>query len=127
MREHCRRGYEMVRKIPFLLEAAEIVHSHQEKFDGTGYPRGLQGAEIPLGARIFAIADALDAITSDRPYRKGTSFQHAREEIERSAGHQFDPEIVAAFLALPRGLWSDIRAEVGKNSHGIEVLQGAAS
>jgi putative nucleotidyltransferase with HDIG domain len=127
MREHCQRGYDMVRKIPFLLEAAEIVRAHQEKFDGTGYPQGLRGKEIPLGARIFAIADALDAITSDRPYRMGTSFQHAREEIERCAGHQFDPEIVAAFLALPRGLWSDIRAEVGKNSHCGEVLRGAAA
>ena len=127
MREHCQRGYEMVRKIPFLLEAAEIVHAHQEKFDGTGYPRGLQGDVIPLGARIFAIADALDAITSDRPYRKGTSFQHAREEIERCSGAQFDPEIVMAFLALPRGLWSDIRAEVGKNSHCAEVLRSAAA
>jgi putative nucleotidyltransferase with HDIG domain len=127
MREHCQRGYEMVRKIPFLFEAAEIVRTHQEKFDGTGYPRGLQGAEIPLGARIFAIADALDAITSDRPYRKGSSFQHAREEIERCSGGQFDPVIVAAFLALPRGLWSSIRAEVGKNSHCGEVLRGAAA
>jgi putative nucleotidyltransferase with HDIG domain len=127
MREHCQRGYEMVRKIPFLLEAAEIVRTHQEKFDGTGYPRGLQGAEIPLGARIFAIADTLDAMTSDRPYRKGSSFQQAREEIERCSGEQFDPLIVAAFLALPRSLWSSIRAEVGKNSHCGEVLRGAAA
>lgn len=106
MREHCQRGYEIVRKIPFLAEASEIVRAHQEKFDGTGYPRGLQGAEIPLGARIFAVADALDAITSDRPYRKGRSFAEARAEIERCAGSQFDPEIVAAFLALPSSLWA---------------------
>ncbi len=96
MREHCQRGYEMVRKIPFLREAAEIVYSHQERFDGTGYPRGLKGNEIPLGARIFAIADTLDAMTSDRPYRKGTSFADARVEIVRCAGTQFDPAIVAS-------------------------------
>src|SRR5260370_35128628 len=71
MKEHCERGYEMVRKIPFLREAAEIVYAHQERFDGTGYPRGLRGEEIPLGAGIFAIADSLDAMISDRPYHKG--------------------------------------------------------
>src|SRR5205807_3580373 len=69
MREHCFRGYQMLRKIPFLAEAAEIVYSHQERFDGTGYPRGLKADEIPLGARIFSVADTLDALTSDRPYR----------------------------------------------------------
>jgi putative nucleotidyltransferase with HDIG domain len=74
MKEHCERGYQMMRKIPFLREAAEIVYAHQERFDGTGYPRGLRGEEIPLGARIFAIADSLDAMTSDRSYRKGTTF-----------------------------------------------------
>ena len=67
MREHCYHGYQMLKKIPFLTEAAEIVYSHQELFDGTGYPRKLKGEEIPLGARIFAVADTLDAITSDRP------------------------------------------------------------
>src|SRR6202042_2184449 len=66
MREHCGRGYQILRKIPFLQEAAEIVYTHQEHFDGTGYPRGLKGEQIPLGARIFAVADTLDAITSDR-------------------------------------------------------------
>src|SRR5712675_1386329 len=69
MREHCYRGYQMLRKIPFLAEAADIVYSHQEKFDGSGYPRNLKGEQITLGARIFAVADTLDAITSDRPYR----------------------------------------------------------
>src|SRR6266404_3575793 len=73
MREHCYRGYQMLRKIPFLSEASEIVYSHQEAWDGSGYPRGLKGEEIPLGARIFAIADTLDAITSDRPYRAAQS------------------------------------------------------
>ena len=114
MREHCQRGYDMVRKIPFLREAAEIVYSHQERFDGTGYPRGLKGNEIPLGARIFAIADTLDAMTSDRPYRKGTSFIDARVEIVRCAGTQFDPAIVQAFLKIADDEWIRIRAGVGQ-------------
>jgi putative nucleotidyltransferase with HDIG domain len=114
MREHCQRGYEMVSKIPFLREAAEIVYSHQEQFDGNGYPRGLQGEEIPLGARIFAIADTLDAITSDRPYRRGTSFAAAVAEIVRCAGRQFDPRIVEVFSAMPEETWPNLRAESEK-------------
>src|SRR6202453_2645903 len=98
MREHCARGYQMLGKIPFLQEAAEIVYSHQEHFDGSGYPRGLKGEQIPLGARIFAVADTLDAITSDRPYRMGTSFAAARLEIKRCAGTQFDPKVVEVYL-----------------------------
>src|SRR5438105_9526915 len=80
MQEHALRGYQMLRKIPFLSEAAEIVYSHQEKYDGTGYPRGLKAEEIPLGARIFSVADTLDAITSDRPYRGAPTLRAARTE-----------------------------------------------
>lgn len=112
MREHCPRGYHMLRKIPFLAEAAEIVYTHQEHFDGTGYPRGLQGNQIPIGARIFAIGDTLDAITSDRPYRKGRSFDAAREEILRCSGTQFDPTVVEVFLKIPTELWQELRAEI---------------
>ncbi len=114
MKEHCERGYEMVSKIPFLRDAAEIIHAHQERFDGTGYPQGLRGEEIPLGARIFAIADSLDAMTSDRPYRKGTTFAAATEEIVRCSGTQFDPAIVEVFLSMPDETWSDLRTEIGK-------------
>jgi HD-GYP domain-containing protein (c-di-GMP phosphodiesterase class II) len=99
----------MLRKIPFLCDAAEIVYAHQESFDGTGYPRGLKGMEIPLGARIFAIADTLDAMTSDRPYRKGTTIATAREEIIRCSGTQFDPAIVEVFLRIPDDHWTTIR------------------
>lgn len=127
MKTHCERGYAMVRKIPFLSEAAEIVHAHQERFDGTGYPRGLKGDEIPMGARIFAIADTLDAITSDRPYRKGRSFAEALKEIERCAGTQFDPQIVEAFLAMPRETWPTIKAAVGRHSHAAELVRAAAA
>src|SRR5512142_1821247 len=98
MREHCYRGYQMLRKIPFLAEAAEIVYAHQEYWDGSGYPRGLKGEQIPLGARIFALADTLDAITSDRPYRSARPFGVARDEIVRWSGRQFDPAVVETFL-----------------------------
>src|SRR5947199_580887 len=97
MQEHALRGYQMLRKIPFLTEASEIVYSHQEKYDGTGYPRSLKSEEIPLGARIFAVADTLDAITSDRPYRAAQSIRAAREEIERFTARQFDPKVVQTF------------------------------
>jgi putative nucleotidyltransferase with HDIG domain len=116
MREHCKRGYQMVRKIPFLREASEIVYAHQESYDGSGYPRGLAGEEIPLGARIFAVADTLDAITSDRPYRRGRSFAEAREEIARCAGRQFDPEVVEVFLSMPVDRWRELRAEISRMS-----------
>jgi putative nucleotidyltransferase with HDIG domain len=112
MREHCYHGYQMLKKIPFLQEATEIVYSHQEKYDGTGYPRGLKGEEIPLGARIFSIADTLDAITSNRPYRAAQSLAAAREEIERWSGRQFDPEVVKVFLRMPDNIWEDLRREI---------------
>jgi putative nucleotidyltransferase with HDIG domain len=100
MRRHPQTGYTILQSIPFLQRAAEIVLSHQEKFDGTGYPRQLAGEAIPLGARIFAIADTLDAITSDRPYRKGGPIEKARDEIRRFTGTQFDPRCAEAFLSL---------------------------
>jgi putative nucleotidyltransferase with HDIG domain len=112
MREHCARGYQMLRKINFLKDAAEIVYSHQEHYDGSGYPRGLRGDDIPLGARIFAVADTLDAITSDRPYRKANSFASARREIQRCAGTQFDPRVVQVYLSMPDQLWDDLRSEI---------------
>ena len=116
MREHCTRGFNILRKIPFLSEAAEIVFSHQEHYDGTGYPTGLRGGEIPIGARIFAVADTLDAITSDRPYRKASSFDAARQEILRCSGTQFDPSVVEVFLKIPNELWHELRSEItGQN------------
>jgi len=112
MREHCTRGYHMLRKIPFLSAAAEIVFTHQEHYDGSGYPNGLRAGEIPVGARIFAVADTLDAITSDRPYRKSNSFDSAREEILRCSGTQFDPGVVEVFLKIPNELWQELRSEI---------------
>ncbi len=112
MREHCYRGYQLLRRIPFLYEAAEIVYAHQEFFDGTGYPRGLKGEQIPLGSRIFAVADTLDATTSDRPYRAAQSIQVAREEIVKWSSRQFDPKIVDTFMNMPDIIWRDLRREI---------------
>jgi putative nucleotidyltransferase with HDIG domain len=102
MRRHPDVGYDMVRDVPFLGRAAEIIRSHHERFDGTGYPRGLKGEEILLGARIFAIVDAYDAMTSDRPYRLARSHEEALEEIRHQVGTQFDPVVVAPFFAAVR-------------------------
>lgn len=109
MRTHCELGYQMLRKIPFLHDAAEIVLAHQEHFDGSGYPRGLRGEQVPMGARIFALADTLDAMTSTRPYREATTVAKASKEILRCAGSQFDPAIVDVFLATPDSLWLELR------------------
>ena len=124
MREHCYRGYQLLKRIPFLHEAAEIVYSHQEKFDGTGYPRGLKGEQIPLGARLFAIADTLDAITSDRPYRPAQSLAAARAEIERFSGTQFDPEAVKMFLGMPDNIWEDLRREIDSQTYRFSYSAG---
>jgi len=99
MRSHPQRGYDIIRDIPFMSEAADIVLCHEERWDGGGYPQGLKGKAIPWGARLFAIIDTLDAITSDRPYRKAQSFDVAKKEIINMSGQQFDPQGVEAFLA----------------------------
>jgi len=114
MRTHGEIGYNMVTRIPFLREAAEIVLSHQEYFDGTGYPRGLKRDEIPMGARIFAVADAVDAMISDRPYRKALSIAHARDEVQRCSGTQFDPRVVEVFLSMPGTIWNELRENIGR-------------
>jgi HD-GYP domain-containing protein (c-di-GMP phosphodiesterase class II) len=112
METHVRIGYNLVSRIAFLTGAAEIVLTHQERYDGTGYPQGLIGKEIPLGARIFAVADTLDAMTSDRPYRRALPSSAAREEIIRESGQQFDPEVVQVFRSLPEEAWENIRLKV---------------
>jgi putative nucleotidyltransferase with HDIG domain len=100
MKRHPHIGHDMLKDIAFLSGAANIVFAHHERFDGKGYPRGLVGDEIPLGARIFIIADSFDAMTSDRPYRKGMTPEMAREEVLRHSGTQFDPEVVQTFLLV---------------------------
>ncbi len=118
MREHCLLGYQMLRKIPFLHEPAEIVYSHQEHFDGSGYPRGLRGEQIHLGARVFAVADAFDAITSDRPYRAAQSMSSARREIEKNSGTQFDPSVVTIFLSISTEFWAKLREQISDHGRG---------
>src|SRR5438128_346489 len=113
MRRHCQIGYDMLIRIPFLRDAAEIVLAHQEFFDGSGYPRNLKGEQIPLGARIFTVADSLDAMISDRPYRKALPIAHARAEINRCSGSQFDPAVVAGFMTIPEHHWLDLREHLG--------------
>lgn len=111
MQTHVRVGYELVCRIAFLSPAAQIVLTHHERWDGTGYPQGLRGIEIPVGSRIFAIADTLDAMTSDRPYRTALPFEAARAEVERESGQQFDPDIARVFLQIPEAIWRKIRRE----------------
>lgn len=110
--KHPQAGYEMLLDIPYLDEEIQIVLSHQERWDGMGYPFGLRGTEIPLGARLFAIADTYDALTSDRPYRRGGTYAEAIAVIAAESGHQFDPQAVAAFLTIPRSELESIRARV---------------
>jgi putative nucleotidyltransferase with HDIG domain len=100
MRKHPTIGYTMIAHIPFLAKAAEIVLHHHESYDGNGYPSRLADDEIPLGARIFAVVDTLDAMTSDRPYRTARTFEEALAEIEHERGKQFDPAIVDVLLAV---------------------------
>jgi len=109
MQTHVIRGYNLLKCIAFLSDAAEIVLNHHERFDGMGYPQGLMGTEIPMGARIFAVADTLDVMTSDRPYHRANTFAAAREEIIRQSGKQFDPAVVTAFLSIHAGVWEEIR------------------
>ena len=126
MREHSYLGYRMLRKIPYLVDASEIVYSHQERWDGSGYPRGLKGVEIPLGARIFAIADTMDAITSDRPYRPARSMEAAREEIRLWSGRQFDPEIADVFLSIAPATWEELRAQIGDEKTYVSYIEHMA-
>jgi ribonuclease P protein subunit RPR2 len=100
MRTHPLIGYQIVAGIPFLTNAAEIVRSHHEMFDGSGYPAGLRRDEIPVPARVFSVVDAFDAMTTDRPYRKALPLAHALGELQRMAGTQFDPDVVTAFIPM---------------------------
>jgi putative nucleotidyltransferase with HDIG domain len=125
MKEHCFKGYQIVKKIPFLTAACEIIYSHQERFDGSGYPRGLKGEEIPLGARIFSVADTLDAITSDRPYRAARSLAVARKEIQDWSGRQFDPDVVAVFQQMPDEIFEELRRAISAQADPLAYSAGA--
>jgi response regulator RpfG family c-di-GMP phosphodiesterase len=119
MRKHPQIGYNILQSIEFLAPAAEIVLCHQERWDGKGYPNGLAGLDIPLGARIFAVVDAMDAMTSDRPYRKALSFEAALKEIQSCSGTQFDPGVADVFLRISIESWSALHDSVNR-SHTIQ-------
>jgi response regulator RpfG family c-di-GMP phosphodiesterase len=120
MRRHPEMGYQLLKHIHFLRPALDIVLYHQERYDGTGYPRGLRGDKIPFGARIFAVVDTFDAMTSDRPYRQAMSIDAVRDELLRCSGTQFDPQVVQAFLSIERANWDQIREDV---HHAVLVLE----
>lgn len=111
MREHPMHGQQILRGIEFLQGAARVVAQHHEKWDGTGYPLGLRAEEIDICARIFAVADAFDAITSDRVYRRGKSYEAAAQELDDWAGRQFDPKIVEAFHRVPKDDWEELHRQ----------------
>ena len=135
MRRHSELGYKILNGVDFLSDAAEIVYSHHERFDGSGYPRGIAGHDIVLGARVFAVVDAYDAMTSRRPYREAMSQDDALEEIMRHSGSQFDPDTVEAFLRMVRRNPDGFRdeheefgtrvVETGKNGRSVEVNAAA--
>jgi HD-GYP domain-containing protein (c-di-GMP phosphodiesterase class II) len=112
MKSHVDIGYNMLKHIEFLKPSLNVVLHHHERWDGSGYPRRLKGDEIPLSACIFSLCDTYDAMTSDRPYRKGRGYPEARAEIERHRGTQFNPAVVDAFLAIPEYEWVSVRESV---------------
>ena len=113
MKQHPNWGFDMLAEVSFLQPAVlDIIYSHHEHWDGGGYPRGLAGESIPLSARIFAVVDTYDAITSDRPYRAARSYDVALQEIRKFAGTQFDPRVVTAFEAIAADEWSRIRRDL---------------
>jgi response regulator RpfG family c-di-GMP phosphodiesterase len=120
MRRHPELGYRMLKDISFLRACLDIVLSHQERYDGSGYPQGLKGEQISLGARIFAVVDTFDAMTSDRPYRPACSITVARDEIRRCSNSQFDPRVAEAFLSIEEPTWHKIRERVHRKVRALE-------
>jgi HD-GYP domain-containing protein (c-di-GMP phosphodiesterase class II) len=112
MSRHPVIGSDIVQGIEFLAEAADVVRSHHEKWDGTGYPDHLAGHDIPLAARVFAVADVLDALTTDRPYRGACSLRYARAMITAEGGKHFDPRVVDAFNTIDDDVFERIAAEI---------------
>jgi len=112
MRSHAQVGFDLIKRIPFLADAAEIILTHHERCDGSGYPRGLKAPDIPIGSRIFAVADTVDAMTSDRPYRSALSFEEAYDEIRRGSGSRYDSRVANVFLSVTSESWKAIRRSI---------------
>ena len=123
MRAHIDHGLGIIEGIDFLSGARAVIGQHHEKFDGSGYPKGLAGDSIHIHARIFAVADAFDALTSDRPYRAACAYPAACEEIIASSGTHFDPMVVEAFLTIPAAHLADIRREVVTHSYAEQAVE----
>jgi HD-GYP domain-containing protein (c-di-GMP phosphodiesterase class II) len=124
MKIHPSIGFQLLAEFPQMGREAEIVYNHHEAYNGSGYPRGLSGKEIPLGARLFSIVDSFDAMTSDRPYRRARSMGKARQEIARARGEQFDPELVDLFLSVPVAELEAIRSRTPDPPAGNETETG---
>jgi response regulator RpfG family c-di-GMP phosphodiesterase len=122
MREHINHGLRIIDGIDFLSGAAPVVGQHHEKYDGSGYPSGLRGQMIHINARIFAVADAFDAITSNRPYRKAASYADARREIVANSAIHFDPVVVKAFLTVPESEWREIRDRAKSEDYSEHII-----
>jgi len=120
IKRHPALGYGLVRDVKLVHEVGNIILCHHEKYDGTGYPKGLKGETIPLEARIFAVADTLDAVTSHRPYRAPRDFRAARRELVGNSGAQFDPKVVDVFCGMDLAVWEKIRFETTRLLPPIE-------
>jgi cyclic di-GMP phosphodiesterase len=122
MREHCVRGYQMLHSMPFLADPAEIVYAHEEHYDGNGFPRGLKGAEIPLGARIVSLVHYFDELTSG-DWETALPSSQACRKIEQLSGQRFDPEVVRVFTSMPEKIWNDLRTELaqGEKASGAKA------
>jgi response regulator RpfG family c-di-GMP phosphodiesterase len=127
MRLHPMHGQKILRNIKFLEGAARVVCQHHEQWDGSGYPQGLRGEDIDIGARIFAVVDAFDAMISDRVYRKGRPYEAALEELERCSGTQFDPLIVEAFKHIPKEDWEILRERSVKDKQEVYSFQAVVA
>lgn len=127
MKLHPIHGQQILRNIKFLEGAAKVVSQHHEQWDGSGYPYGLRGEDIDVGARIFAVVDAFDAMISDRVYRKGRPYEAALEELERCSGQQFDPLIVEAFKHIPKEDWEILRERSLKNKQEVFSFQAVVA
>ncbi len=120
MKLHTEFGRAILEQVPFLKNAIPVVAEHHERWDGSGYPSGLHGENINVKARVFAVADCIDAVTSDRPYRRANTFEAAGAELSEHAGTQFDPEIVAAFYEIPFDEWRELR----RRANELSILRG---
>ena len=127
IRRHPALGYGLVRDVKLVPEVGNIILCHHERYDGTGYPKGLKGEAIPFEARVFAVADTIDAVTSHRPYRAPRDFRAARRELETNAGGQFDPAVVDVFRGMDLAVWEKIRFETTRLMPPFDELRSPSS